>query len=665
MTISGTTYKWLQVENQTPSGAAGAALQSNFQAIADAVGNRYNGTAHPNNNWDGVGTASPSNIPFYAGSEVYDSSDGSLWKCISNATGSAVWIEIDNTAILNELGANSGIATLNSSGQLTSSQVPTSIVGAVVYQGLWNATTNTPTLVSSTGSKGNYYITSVAGTTSINGIATWNVGDTIIFDGSTWNKIDGISSEVVSVAGRTGAVVLSDTDISGLANSATITADTAATPSTIVERDDSGSILCNNLYTPTSGIANIGQLAVTGPGIYNSIGELGGDYSLFISPGNTSLDNGTITTNGIGTITAVGFTGSGSGLTSLNASNVSSGTLGTSEGGTGVSTGLTALNASNLTSGTAPVAHGGTGTTTAFTQGSVVFAGASGVYSQDNSNLSWDDVSKRLGIGTATPGTNAKITINPNNTADTLATAQINTSVATNKGLVVQGFTSQSANLQEWQDHSGSVLAYIDSTGSVRQKNSGTAINAPFGGNQTIAIGSTGSNYSFAIVIGGLAAATANYATAIGAESTCGGQYGLAMGLGANCSAVNGTAIGSGANCSGTSGFAFGHSATASGAYDVVVGNNLSSSTHTPVVMLGNNSTSTITATASNQFWLMGYLFGTMTSGNFNLGSTTLQSTKSVPCNFGGVPTITTSTISGAAGTAISAICTALGITTA
>tara|TARA_R110000868_G_scaffold368259_1_gene631311 strand:+ start:1627 stop:3036 length:1410 start_codon:yes stop_codon:yes gene_type:complete len=50
--------------------------------------------------------------------------------------------------------------------------------------------------------------------------------------------------------------------------------------------------------------------------------------------------------------------------------------------------------------GTIGVTYGGTGTATAFTAGSVVFAGASGVYSQDNTNLFWDNTNKRLGIGT-------------------------------------------------------------------------------------------------------------------------------------------------------------------------------------------------------------------------------------------------------------------------
>jgi hypothetical protein len=64
------------------------------------------------------------------------------------------------------------------------------------------------------------------------------------------------------------------------------------------------------------------------------------------------------------------------------------------------------LNAASLTlgwTGTLSVARGGTGTGTAFTAGSVVFAGASGTYSQDNANLFWDDANNRLGIGNAAP----------------------------------------------------------------------------------------------------------------------------------------------------------------------------------------------------------------------------------------------------------------------
>ena len=60
-------------------------------------------------------------------------------------------------------------------------------------------------------------------------------------------------------------------------------------------------------------------------------------------------------------------------------------------------------------SGTLGVGNGGTGTATAFTAGSAIYAGASGVYTQDNSNYFWDATNHYLGLGTASP--DARITV--------------------------------------------------------------------------------------------------------------------------------------------------------------------------------------------------------------------------------------------------------------
>jgi hypothetical protein len=95
---------------------------------------------------------------------------------------------------------------------------------ALVFGGNWNASTNSPAFTSGTGSPGVTYVVSVAGTTTLDGISSWNVGDKAVFNGlsNTWNKIDGLGNEVTSVAGRTGPVTLAVADVSGAVASTSI-----------------------------------------------------------------------------------------------------------------------------------------------------------------------------------------------------------------------------------------------------------------------------------------------------------------------------------------------------------------------------------------------------------------------------------------------------------
>lgn len=66
-------------------------------------------------------------------------------------------------------------------------------LGSTSYQGTWNATTNSPALASGVGTNGQYYVVSVAGTTTLNGISDWSVGDWAIFNGTAvaWQKVEG------------------------------------------------------------------------------------------------------------------------------------------------------------------------------------------------------------------------------------------------------------------------------------------------------------------------------------------------------------------------------------------------------------------------------------------------------------------------------------------
>jgi len=111
-----------------------------------------------------------------------------------------------------EKAAALGVATLDAGGTVPLSQIPASIQGGVSYQGTWNASTNTPTLSNGVGTKGYYYVVSVAGNTNLDGITAWNVGDWAIFNGTVWQKVDNTDA-VTSVNGYTGTVNLTYTDV--------------------------------------------------------------------------------------------------------------------------------------------------------------------------------------------------------------------------------------------------------------------------------------------------------------------------------------------------------------------------------------------------------------------------------------------------------------------
>ena len=127
-------------------------------------------------------------------------------KPVSIATQDALDLKQD----LSEKGQANGYASLDGGGKVPVEQLPNSIME---YKGTWNADTNTPTLASGTGSPGDVYRVSVAGTSLS---LSFEVGDYVIYNGSTWEKSDTTDS-VASVNGYTGNVVLDSGDV-GLGN---------------------------------------------------------------------------------------------------------------------------------------------------------------------------------------------------------------------------------------------------------------------------------------------------------------------------------------------------------------------------------------------------------------------------------------------------------------
>ena len=200
------------------------------------------------------------------------------------------------TASTKDAGSALGVATLDSAGKVPISQIPDSVIGALSYQGTWDASTNTPTLTSSVGTKGYYYVVSVAGSTNLNGITDWKIGDWAVYSGTAWQKIDNTDG-VTSVNGYTGAVVLTQTDISGtVPTSRTLTAGTGLTGGGDLSADRTFAI--DSTVATLTGTQTLTNKTLTAPKI-DLINDTNGNEILGLSPTASAVDYLTVK-NGIG-----------------------------------------------------------------------------------------------------------------------------------------------------------------------------------------------------------------------------------------------------------------------------------------------------------------------------------------------------------------------------
>ncbi|MEJ0017551.1 MAG: hypothetical protein WDN25_13490 [Acetobacteraceae bacterium] len=86
-------------------------------------------------------------------------------------------------------GTANTLATLDGSGYLSAAQIPPALSSGFDPKGVWNAATNTPTLTSGVGTNGDIWAVGQAGTTTLNGISSWNISDQALFSGGVWQKI--------------------------------------------------------------------------------------------------------------------------------------------------------------------------------------------------------------------------------------------------------------------------------------------------------------------------------------------------------------------------------------------------------------------------------------------------------------------------------------------
>lgn len=145
-------------------------------------------------------------------------------KPISTATASA----LSGKENISNKGVANGYAPLDSNAKVSTTYLPDSVLGGLKFKGTWNANTNNITSSDGTinntsipsaasGNEGWYFIVGTSGSTSVNGITDWVIGDWVLSTGSTWVKIDN-TDQVVSVNGLTGAVTLTTANISDATN---------------------------------------------------------------------------------------------------------------------------------------------------------------------------------------------------------------------------------------------------------------------------------------------------------------------------------------------------------------------------------------------------------------------------------------------------------------
>jgi hypothetical protein len=249
---------------------------------------------------------------------------------------------------LTQKGATSGVATLDAGGKLTAAQIPDSLSGAVVFKGVWNANTNTPTLSDSLPvglQPGWEYIVEVGGTRDIgDGSKVFVSGDFVIYDGTHWKQVPS-GNLFTSLTGGGGITVSQSTGAMTLGSTAT----PLSNVSTIVSRDSSGNFAANiitanltgtvtgsvsgNAGTVTNGVYTTDTATVTNTMLAGSItnAKLAGSITndkLAGSITNDKLVNSSVTVNGTaialgasGTVTAAAGTLTG---TTLNATVVTS-----------------------------------------------------------------------------------------------------------------------------------------------------------------------------------------------------------------------------------------------------------------------------------------------------------------------------------------------------
>lgn len=503
--------------------------------------------------------------------------------------------------------------------------------GGLNYLGTWNANTNSPTITSGVGSNGDYYIVGTPGTTNIDGISSWDIGDWIIFGGSAWQKIDnsettgyvtsvGGTAPIASSGGTTPTISISQangstdgylsstdwTTFNNKVSSNIYTANGTVTGNRTIDLNGNTLKFSNGIVEFDQGSSNSGEIRLyedsdfgTNKVFLRAPQAMASDVTFFFPP-NNGTNGYVLSTNGAGATSWIAASGGLTKFTEAENTSAPNGTVyvdsltaaasSTDADAAIVPKGAGALIAAvpnNLTSGGNKRGQYAVDWQMIRNANTQVASGNRSVILGGYNNKSAGDYSVTAGESNNITGTHSVALAFGNGISGnySFAIGDSNTVSANSSGAI--GSTNNIASGRNYAFTSGGNNT-ISGSG---QYQTALGYNNTVSANVGVAVGyqNTASGGSD-VAIGRLNIANGTDSVSIGTSNTNSGYGSQALGFSLNVTGTYATALGNSSSASGLRGLAFGYNNGSSGISSTTLGNsNLASAQDS--MALGNRNT--------------------------------------------------------------------------